>query len=295
MNSIISFGSVNIDHVYTVDHFVRPGETIAAVSYTRYSGGKGFNQSTALARAGARVFHAGLIGDDGVWLRDALRDDGADVSFLRQCASPTGHAIIQVDSSGQNNIIIEGGANQAVTSEFAREVLGNFGEGDVILLQNEISSLPEIMRLAAGRSIAIAFNPAPMNAKVLACPLELVSLFIVNEIEGAELSGCPVEDPDAILAAMRAKFPKAAVVLTLGSRGAIACDGDEKVFVPAEKVKAVDTTAAGDTFTGYFIASRLRGASLGASMRIAAHASALCVSAKGASPSIPRLAGEMCP
>lgn len=289
MGRVLSFGSVNIDHVYTVEGFVQPGETISSLSYSRYAGGKGFNQSTALARAGAEVFHAGLVGADGEWLREALKSDGADVSFLRTCGMPTGHAIIQVDASGQNCIIVEGGANGAVTAEFAREVLANFGSGDVLLLQNEISSVGEIMRIAAERGIAIAFNPAPMNSKVADYPLELVSLFVVNEIEGAGLSGAPAGDAEAVLELMGDRFPDAGTVLTLGSRGAIAKVDGERVFVPAEEVEPVDTTAAGDTFAGYFLASRMRGDRLESAMRRATHAAALCVSGKGAAPSIPRI------
>ena len=289
MGKILNFGSVNIDHVYAVPHFVRPGETIASAKYSIFSGGKGFNQSTALARAGADICHAGKIGADGVWLRDALKADGADVSRLLVCDSPTGHAIIQVDATGQNCIIIEGGANRAITANDAASVLEGLGEGDVLLIQNEISALPEIMRLAASRGMKIVFNPAPMAPEVKGYPLDLVSVFIVNEVEAGELSGVDLAErgQDAVLAAMKKKFPHAGIVLTLGSQGSVAVFGDEKIFVPSRKVAAVDTTAAGDTYIGYLLAGLQRGCGLKTAMEEATVASAICVTRSGAAPSIP--------
>ena len=285
---------------------MRPGETLAARSYRRFSGGKGFNQSTALARAGASVSHAGAIGADGAWLRDALAADGADVSLLRTVEGPTGHAVIQVDASGQNCILIEGGANRALGPEDAERAAAGFGEGDVLLVQNETSAIPEMMRSAKARGMRVAFNPAPMGPEVAAYPLDLVDLFIVNETEAEALAhiagadatsaslplaaaGAP-EDAARLLSALRAAWPQADVVLTLGARGAVADVGGERVFVPAAEAEVVDTTAAGDTFIGYFLASRLAGASLRGAMESATAASAICVSRPGAAPSIPRLA-----
>ena len=290
MSTILNFGSVNIDHVYSVPHFVRPGETLASLSYAVFSGGKGFNQSTALARAGARVVHAGRIGADGVWLREALAADGADVSALAVCDEPTGHAVIQVDASGQNCIIICGGANRAITPQYAEEVLSRFGDGDTLLLQNEISAIPDILRAAHARGLRIVFNPAPMGPEVSGYPLDLVDLFIVNEVEAAELAGTAADAaPEAILGALRAKFPRAGVLLTLGASGSVAEIGGERVAVAAKRVKAVDTTAAGDTYIGYFLAARQRGLSLREAMEKATEASAICVTRAGAAPSIPRL------
>ena len=290
MGIILNFGSVNIDHVYTVPHFVRPGETLVSERHTIFSGGKGFNQSTALARAGAKVAHAGMIGADGVWLRDSLASDGADVTHLAVRDEPTGHAVIQVDASGQNCIIICGGANRAITASHAEEVLSHFGSGDTLLLQNEISAIPEIMRAAHARGLRIVFNPAPMGPEVSGYPLDLVDLFIVNEIEAAELAGMEADSvPEVILDALRAKFPRAGVVLTLGAAGSVADINGERVAVAAKRVKAVDTTAAGDTYIGYFLASRQRGLSLRDAMEKATEAAAICVMHAGAAPSIPRI------
>jgi ribokinase len=159
------------------------------------------------------------------------------------------------------------------------------GRGDLLLLQNEISALPDILRAAADRGLSIAFNPAPMDASVLALPLDLVSTFILNEVEAGMLAG--VAEESGMLNAMRARFPKAAVVLTLGSRGARYADGRETHAVPAVPVKAVDTTAAGDTFIGYFLAERILGSDAKAALVTACKAAAICVTRPGAAVSIP--------
>jgi ribokinase len=283
---ILNFGSVNIDHVYQVPHFVRPGETLASTRYDRFAGGKGFNQSVALARAGAEVHHAGRIGADGAWLRHVLAQDGANVRHLEVVDGPTGHAIIQVDAAGQNCIVLSGGANRTITADDAAGVLADFGAGDLLLLQNEISALSEIMHLAAARGLKIAFNPAPMGAEVLDYPLELVDLFIVNEVEAAGLCG-KTADPASTLRLLRGQFPKAHFLLTLGPRGAMAMADGEPVAVPPRDVPVVDTTAAGDTFIGYFLATRTSGVPLRESLVRATIAASLCVSRPGASPSIP--------
>lgn len=285
---ILNFGSVNIDRVYRTTAFVRPGETIRAKSFEVFPGGKGFNQSTALARAGAAVWHAGCIGADGAWLRDALAEDGVDISLLRTVGGSTGHAAIEVDDSGQNRIIIDGGANRLISPDFVEEAVSRFSEGDILLVQNEVSCISEIIDAAYGRSMKVVFNPAPMDRGVLDYPLGKVSLFVVNEHEGAALGGVASSAPEDILGAMKARFPEADVVITLGSRGSIGKFGiGDAIFVEAEKVEAVDTTAAGDTYIGYLLAHLASGAEPAAAMRIAAHAAAICVTKPGAAPSIP--------
>jgi len=285
MPRILNFGSLNIDHVYRVPHFVRPKETLSSLDYRRFAGGKGFNQSLALARAGADVSHAGRIGGDGVWLRNLLADAGVDVTHLQVVDAPTGHAIINVTPEGQNSIVLYGGANQTVTPDDARRAIASFRAGDTLLLQNEISALPEILRLAHAHGLRIVFNPAPMDAHVPEYPLETVSCLLLNEVEGAQLAG--TEEPTAILDALRRRFPKMTVILTLGPDGVLASDGGPAVRVPAPRVKAVDTTAAGDTFTGYYLAERLRGATFADALQTACAAAAICVTRAGAAASIP--------
>jgi ribokinase len=282
---ILNYGSLNIDHVYAVDHLVRPGETLGSLRYSRFAGGKGNNQSVALARAGASVCHAGRIGADGVWLRDGLAACGVDVSRVRVCDVATGHAVIQVDRAGQNAIVLHGGANRAVTAADAEGDLAGFGPGDWLLLQNEIAAIPDIVRLGSDRGMRVAFNPAPMHADVLAYPLERVSCFLLNEIEGSELTG--VAEPDGILIEMRRRFPAAMTVLTLGARGARCVSTEGVTQADAVPVTAVDTTAAGDTFIGYFLADVARGAGTKVALRAACEAAALCVTRPGAADSIP--------
>lgn len=293
MPRVLNFGSLNIDHVYQVDHFVRPGETLASRFYARHCGGKGLNQSVALANAGAQVYHAGLIGFDGIFLRERLKKSRADVRYVRECALQTGHAIIQVDRNRQNAILLDGGANQAVTPDFAREVLADFGPGDWVLLQNEISAMPQIITLAKERKLKIAFNPAPMTGTVREYPLGKIDLYILNETEAAGLAG--LSDPDhpdtprRALEKLAAEFPTATLIVTLGGKGVIAREGGTAHEVQAKKVQAVDTTAAGDTFIGFLLAAILRGSDLREALSLGTRAAALTVTRPGAADSIPLL------
>lgn len=284
---ILNFGSLNLDHVYSVDHFVRPGETLGSLQYRQFCGGKGGNQSIALARAGAHVCHAGKIGRDGLALKERLEKDGVDTSFLEVVDAPTGHAIIQVIPTGENSIIIHGGANQAITGADAERVLAHFGKGDFLLLQNEISAIPEILECATVRGLTIVFNPAPMNAAVGRYPLERAHYLVVNEVEGAELTG--EKDPTRIILILQKQNPYSSVVLTLGERGVWFADGTKLVRVPANKVKAVDTTAAGDTFIGYFLAGLSQRREMEEVLQLACRAAAICVMRPGATDSIPTL------
>ncbi len=282
----LNFGSLNLDFVYDVEHFVRPGETISSAALNTFSGGKGLNQSVALSRAGAQTYHGGCIGKDGQILLDGLRAAGADVSFVRVLKScRTGHAIIQVDPSGQNCILLFGGANQAVTDVQIEETLSRFGAGDFLLLQNEINGLEQLMEKAAEKGIRIAFNPSPIDGKISQLPLEKVEFFLLNEIEGAALGGG--NRPEEILEGLKKRYPKAKIVLTLGKEGALYFDGEKTFFQPIFPVKVMDTTAAGDTFTGYFLEAVSRGLPGDVCLKRAAAASAIAVSRKGASPSIP--------
>jgi len=286
MPRVLNFGSLNIDHVYGVDHFVRPGETLASASYRRFAGGKGANQSLALARAGSRVFHAGKIGADGRWLKELLGTNGVDVTYVEEIDGPSGHALIQVNPAGENAIVIHGGANHQVTPADAARVVAAFGAGDFLLIQNEISALPDIISAAAGRGLIVVFNPAPMTQAVLGYPLALVSWFIVNEVEAEQLTG--EGEPERALAALARNFPSASTVLTLGSKGAYCHARGQRLRAPAVPVTPVDTTAAGDTFIGYFLAELGAGQDLAAALRVANQAAALCVTRPGAADSIPR-------
>ena len=282
---IHNLGSINIDFVYSLEHFVKPGETIACAGFAKFAGGKGFNQSTALARAGADVAHIGAIGADGAWLVDALAKDGADVSRISVLGdgTPTGHAIIQVDKQGQNCIIIESGANGAITEAMVDAALSNAAPGDWLLAQNETSSIAHAMRCAKARGMRVAINPAPMNAAALSLPLELADVLIVNETESAELTKC-----ENAFDALRERYPNATIVLTLGGDGVMAAaPGGGVLTCGALPVEVVDTTAAGDCFTGYLLAEMMRETTLADALKTATTAAAICVSRHGASVSVP--------
>ncbi len=287
MNKILNFGSLNVDHVYTVDHMVMGGETILSSKLEDFCGGKGLNQSIALARAGMHVYHAGAVGNDSGILLDACKADGVDISLLNQFDVPGGHTIIQVDKNGQNSIILYGGTNQMQTKEYIDEVLSHFGEGDYLVLQNEVNNLDYIIDKAYERGMKIELNPSPFDEKLAKCDLSKVWLFMLNEIEGQQFTGSA--DPEQILERLHKTYPNAAIVLTLGSKGALYYDGSEKVFQDIFPVKAVDTTAAGDTFTGYFMSSMIKGLTPADALRIASKASSIAVTRPGAVPAIPKI------
>ena len=279
MAKILNIGSLNLDYVYAVPHFVAAGETLLSSRRDVFAGGKGLNQTVAAARAGAEVCHGGAVGADGDMLLDLLRDAGADVSAVARVDVPTGHAVIQVSPQGENAIIILGGANRAVSPETVGIALEKVGPGDILLLQNEINGLDHIIRRAARKGLRILFNPAPMEDAVKDLPLELLDTLIVNEGEGKALAG----DMDALKAA----YPNQKILLTQGSRGASLWTGSEVLFQPAFPVEAVDTTAAGDCFLGYYAAALSENLPYAAALRFAAGASALAVQRPGAAPSIP--------
>lgn len=288
--NILCFGSLNIDHVYQVGHIVRPGETISSHGYAQHLGGKGLNQSIALARAGAKVQHAGCIGPDGTVMRDWLGSNGVDVGFLRQVGVPSGHAIIQVEQSGNNSIVLFSGANASLERPWIDEVIAAQAPGSWLLLQNEVNELAYLMDAAHRQGLRIALNPSPISDELTQAPLDLANLFLLNEIEGEALTG--KQHPDEIIASLRAQYPAAAFVLTLGKAGALYADSGSLFRVDAVPVRAVDTTAAGDTFTGYFLHAWTSGASPADALALAARAASLAVSREGASPSIP-FAGEL--
>lgn len=286
---ILSLGSLNLDHVYAVDHFVQAGETIASNGMNEFCGGKGLNQSIALARGGAEVCHAGKIGADGAVLRERLASSGVNVEYTRvEPGVPTGHAIIQVEPNGQNCIIIHGGANQQIDKAFIDEVVSKFEKGDIALFQNEISNLDYAIECAAKQGLEVALNPSPISDALKNSPaLKYVKWFILNEIEGYELSG--EKEPDVICKKLQFLYPGCVVVLTLGKAGVLYSDGVTTAQHGIYDVPVVDTTAAGDTFAGYFLACTARGLGIDRTLEFASKASSLAVSRPGASDSIPAI------
>ena len=284
---VLNFGSLNIDYVYQMEHFIRPGETAPCKSLTTGCGGKGLNQSIALAKAGTEVYHAGFYGQEGQFLLDKMKAAGVDTSLMRLGQGANGHAIIQVDENGQNCIILYGGTNRQITESYADEVLSHFAAGDVLVLQNEINNMPYIMKKAHERGLRIAFNAAPYGQEILGYPLETVTWLIVNEIEGAGLSG--KTDFDEIAGTLMQKYPGMGIMLTMGKSGCLYKSADETVRLGACHVDAVDTTAAGDTFIGYFVRGILQGLSMKDTLRQATVASAIAVTRPGAGDSVPAI------
>ncbi len=285
--NILNFGSLNLDHVYQVDHFVRPGETLSSGAYRLFCGGKGHNQSIALARAGAAVFHAGRVGAEGAPLLESLRGSGVDTRWIATIKNPTGHAIIQVNREGENAIVLYGGANRCLDEQGISKTLAAFAPGDLVLLQNEVNLVGHILQAARSRGLKLALNPAPMDPGVPGYPLEAVDVLFVNEIEGQELSG--ETSAEGILDALRGRFKDTEIILTLGAEGAMANGPRGRLRVPAQKVRAVDTTAAGDTLIGYYLAGWAQGLDAEENLRRAVRAATLCVTRAGAADSIPYL------
>ena len=282
---ILNLGSMNIDYVYSVDHIILPGETESTKEMNVFLGGKGMNQSIALAKAGATVYHGGMIGADGKKFLDACKEYGVHSEYIKQTEGKTGHTIIQVDKDAQNSILLYGGANQELNKEYIDDVITHFEEGDYLLLQNEVNLLPYIIEKGFEKGMKIVLNPSPFNEKLNVCDLKKISLFILNEIEGEQLTGRT--EPEEILSELKKKFPNAEIVLTLGKDGATYCGNGVEYHQPAFEVQAVDTTAAGDTFTGYFLAGILEGMPIEEVMRRSAKAASITVTRAGAVPSIP--------
>ena len=282
---ILNFGSCNIDYVYSLDHIVREGETATTYKLETFPGGKGLNQSIAISRAGAPVWHAGCIGEDGEMLLKFLRESGVRTEYIRCVDEKNGHAIIQLGKNGDNSIFIYPGSNACVTKELVDRVLESFGEGDIVLLQNEISNVDYIIERAYRKGMQIIFNPSPIDDTVGALDLNMISYLILNEVEAREISGC--EGTEECLMFFKENYPELKVMLTLGKRGSVYVDGEREIRQPAFSVDVVDTTAAGDTFTGYFVAELSKGTDYPETLRLASAASAIAVSRMGAAPSIP--------
>ena len=282
---VLNFGSLNYDFVYQVDHAVIPGETISSKQLETFCGGKGLNQSIALARAGVPIMHAGLVGEDGEQLLELCRNNKVDATYIEKVEGKSGHAIIQLDKEGQNCILLFGGANRCITRTYIDKVLLKFKKDDILVVQNEISELSYLIDQAFEKGMQIVLNPSPYDETIDTLELSKISYFIINEIEGWQITG--EKDEEAILGELAKRYPNSKVVLTLGSKGAIYQDAQTKIFREAQKVKVVDTTAAGDTFLGYFVAGLTKEMNISDILEKCVKASARAVTIKGATDSIP--------
>lgn len=286
MPKLVNLGSLGIDHVYGVDHITTPGETLSSHSHDVFPGGKGSNQSIAAAKAGAKVIHVGCIGPDGEMLIDVLRDVDVDVTDVRVGETATQHAVIQVDRQGQNSIVIFGGANRTINQHDRDVALSKIEPGDWLLLQNEINDLEEILNQAGERNVSVAFNVAPVDGREKDYDYSRVGLLIVNEVEAAALAD--EDDPKRAFDILTSRYPLTIVLLTLGRDGGIYGGWKyPRVVYESHVVDAVDETAAGDTFIGYFMAEWLRSQDLAKAVADASAAGAIAVTKPGAASSIP--------
>lgn len=283
---VLNYGSLNYDFVYQVDHITEAGETQASDKRETFCGGKGLNQSIALAKAGVKVFQGGTVGGDGQILLDTLDKYGVDTAFVRMVDGESGHAVIQVDRNAQNGILLFGGANVRQSKEAMDQALDEFGQGDFLLIQNEINLLDYLIDSAFDRGLRIVCNPSPFNKALDSCDFSKIAIFMLNEIEGFQMTG--KRKPDEILDVMAKQFPKAEIVMTLGEEGAVYQKGSIRIRQDCVPAEVIDTTAAGDTFTGYFIAGIIDGLNPSDNLKRCAKASAIAVSRKGAAPSIPK-------
>ncbi len=283
--AIINFGSINIDHVYQVPHFVQPGETLDTTDYQILLGGKGANQSIALAKAGADVLHVGYINENDVQFKQEMIKLGINGRFIQCTSTASGHAIIQVTPSGENAIFIFGGANRLINEKDIQRALFDANKDDWVLLQNETTGTKAVLEQAKAKGLKVAFNPAPMTADIHDLDMRLIDLLIVNEIEAAELAGS--EHYDDIVMFIEERFTHGSVLLTLGKQGVEWFSRGDHIAYPAFSVDAVDTTAAGDTFIGFFLAHYQIHQQPQLAIRHACAASAIAVTRVGAAPSIP--------
>ena len=276
---IWNFGSINIDHVYTLNALPQPGETLAAQSYARHLGGKGVNQSVAIAKSGGKVAHVGAVGPDGDWALDQMATLGLDLDHVSRVEAPTGNAVIYVDAAAENQIVILGGANQAISAEQIETVMSAASEGDWVLFQNEVNNGPAIAAAAKKAGLKLAYSAAPFDADVALPLLPQLDLLAVNESEAAalaEAAGTPVADLG---------IPK--LLMTKGAEGAEYFENGDVVKQSSFKVDPVDTTGAGDTFLGAFMARLSKGEDAQNALRFASAASALQVTRAGAATAIP--------
>lgn len=277
--TIFNLGSINIDHYYRMPHLPQPGETMAALGYTKGLGGKGANQSVAALRAGARVVHIGAIGEADSWAAGELASLGLDMGAIARVDQPTGHAIVATDPAGENAIIIHAGANRAQSDEIIQEALGAGQAGDILLLQNETSHQVEAAKSAREHGMLVFYTAAPFELEPLLNILPHVTHLLVNAIEAAAL--------EAETGMTLADLPVHAVIVTRGDEGADWVSDDGRLHMPAYRVAAVDTTGAGDCFAGTLAAAIDAGMTPEHALRQASAAAAIQVTRPGTTAAIP--------
>ena len=284
-SKIINFGSINIDHVYRVPHLVKPGETLSSLDLVTGLGGKGANQSVAIARAGVSVAHVGRVFKGDRWAVELLASTGVDTDNIALIEGASGHAIIQVDDQGENAIVLHGGANQSFSIADIESALNHNQQARYLLMQNETNLLAEAFELAQAKGIKIVLNPAPMTDNIKDLPLAKLDTLIVNQGEAEAL--CGAADIDEMTRQMAALAPQTRVVVTLGGDGAMLLANGEVTHINSPSVDVVDTTGAGDTFVGYFFAGVAEGMNDHDALQRACLAGSIAVTRQGAITAIP--------
>jgi ribokinase len=288
---ILVIGSLNMDLVARCEHLPREGQTVFGSDFFTAPGGKGANQAVAAARLGARVTMAGCVGHDqfGRDLLAGLAKDGVRTHDVLATDRPTGTALITVDASGANTIVVISGANAACDTALVDRALAAADTPGVLLLQHEIPAEVNAHAIRAAKSVGwfVMLNPAPAHA-VSHELLPLIDIIAPNETEAAMLTGLAIGGrQDALTAARRLVAQGAsAALITLGSDGALYCDAERVLHCPALPVQAVDTTAAGDAYLGALAAAHAESQTLEQSLGFAAAAAGLAVTRLGAQPSL---------
>ena len=280
---IWNLGSINADNFYHLSHLPGAGETLAAERFHQGLGGKGANMSVAAARAAARVSHIGAVGADGNWAVERLLEYGVETQHIATVDTATGHANINVDAQGENNIVLFAGANHAITDQMIGAALTEASPRDFLLMQNETCGQAFAAETAKTLGLRLAYTAAPFSAAAVEAVLEHVDLLVLNAVEAEQLSEAMGQHIDAL--------PVADVVITLGGDGCrwVSKKAKKDKTYPTYNVDVVDTTGAGDTFTGYLVAALDRGMEMPEAIDLATRAGALMVSREGTADVIPDL------
>lgn len=281
--AVFNLGSINADLFYQVPHLLVPGETLASTDHSRGLGGKGANMSVAIARAAARAVHIGAIGPDGRWAVERMLEYGVDTRHIAETDTPTGHAIIMVDDQGENAILLFPGANRAVSEPHIAAALQSANEADTFLFQNEISAQTEGATLASAKGMRVVYAAAPFDADAVQAVLPILDILVMNAVEARQLSDATGLD--------LLDLPVRDVIVTLGGDGCRWINTDKKTdrTFPAVPVTPVDTTGAGDTFTGFLVAGLDRGLPMEQAISLGQQAGAIMVTRHGTADVIPDL------
>ena len=284
MKTVWCLGSINIDLFYDVPHIPAPGETLAATGHSSGLGGKGANQSVAAAKAGAKVHHIGAVGQNTDWVIERLKSYNVGTAQIAISDDPTGQAIINVASDGENAIVILSGANRTLDEAAVSAGLAGAAPGDILLVQNETNLQTEAARIASEQGLRVLYSAAPFDADATRQVLPFTDTLLLNEIEAEQLQ--------QTLKQSLFELPVKNIVVTLGPKGArwISTQSRDVFETPGIQVEAVDTTGAGDTFAGYLAAALARDFEPAEAMAFAGRAAALKVTKKGTADAIPTLA-----